>query len=129
MKSIAMFVLLAAVSMPCFARSRNSARIDFPTAIKVGTKMLPQGSYKMVWTGSESQAKVSFILSDDSEESVFEGKPAVTVQATVTSADNTKDTNSPDHATFTVAQKDGVTILNTVEMPHSTLAFSGTSAQ
>ena len=128
MKYFAMFVLLAAVSMPGFARTRNSARIDFPNAIRVGTKMLPQGSYKIVWTGSESQAKVSFILSDDSEESVFDGRPAVTVQATVTSADNTKDTTSDDQATFTVAQKDGVTVLDTIEMPHRTFAFSATPA-
>ena len=124
MKSVAMFVLLAAVSMPGFARTRNSARIDFPNAIRVGTKVLPQGSYKMVWTGSKPQAQVSFFLSDDPEASVFQGKPSVTVPATITAADNTRDTQSPDHPTFTVAQKDGVTVLNTIEMPHSTLAFS-----
>ena len=128
MKYVAMIVVMVAVSMPCFARGRNSAQIYFPDAIRVGPKLLSAGSYRMEWVaGSGAGVQVSFFQCTDTGNMTFENKPSVTVHAVLTPADNTKTVTSAEYPAFTEVQSGGISTLDAVEMPHLTFAFLGES--
>jgi hypothetical protein len=129
MKYVVMIAVMVAVSMPCFARGRNSTQIYFPDAIRVGPKLLPAGHYEMEWvvdTGAGVQ--VSFFQPTDTDNVSFESKPFVTVHAMLTQADNTKTGASTQHPIFTQTQVRGVSTLGAVEMPHLTFEFLVESA-
>jgi hypothetical protein len=129
MKYVVMIAVMVAVSMPCFARGRNSTQIYFPDAIRVGPKLLPAGHYEMDWVvESGAGVQVSFFQSTDTDNVTFENKPSVTVHAMLTPADNTKTVTSAQHPMFTQIQVDGRNALDKVEMPHLTVAFLGESA-
>jgi hypothetical protein len=129
MKYIVMIAAMVAVSMPCFARGRNSAQIYFPDAIRVGTTILSAGHYEIQWFGDSGPgAQVSFFRSTDADNITFEGKPVVTVYAITTSADNAKAGTSSEHPTFTETPLDGTYVLDEVEMPNLTLTFLGKPA-
>ncbi len=122
MKYIVMIGVMAAVSMPCFARGRSSAQIYFPDAIRVGTTILPAGHYEMEWVvDSGAGVQVSFFQSTDADNVSFEHKPSVTVHAMLNPVDNTDIRTSSQHPTFTETQFGGIYFLNEIKMP--TLSF------
>jgi hypothetical protein len=126
MKCAVMIAVMVAISMPCFARDRKSAQIYFPDAIRVGTTILPTGHYEMEWVvDSGAEVQVSFFQSADTDNVSFENKPSVTVHAMLTPADNAKTVTSAQHPTFTQIPVGGINVLDKVEMPHLTFAFSG----
>jgi hypothetical protein len=129
-KYVVMIAVMVAVSIPCFARGRNSAQIYFPDAIRVGTTILPAGHYEMEWVvDSGAGVEVSFFQSTDTDDASFENKPFATVHAMRTPADNTKTGTSAQHTMFTQTQVSGINVLDEVEMPHLTFAFLGESAR
>jgi hypothetical protein len=129
MKYVVMIAVMVAVSMPCFARGRNSAQIYFPDAIRVGPKLLPEGHYEVEWVfDSGAGVQVSFFQSTNTDDLSFEIKPTVTVHAMFIPADNTKNTASAQHPTFIETQLGGAYVLDKVEMPHLTFAFLRESA-
>jgi hypothetical protein len=126
MKRAVMIAVMVAISMPCFARDRKSAQIYFPDAIRVGSTILPTGHYEMEWVvDSGAEVQVSFFQSADTDNVSFENKPSVTVHAMLTPADNAKTVTSP---MFTQIRVGGINVLDKVEMPRLTFAFSGIPA-
>ena len=129
MKYVVMIAVMVAVSMPCFARGRNSTQIYFPDAIRIGPKLLPAGHYEMEWVvDSGAGVQVSFFQSTDTDNVSFENKPSVTVHAMLTPADNTKTVTSTQHPIFLQTKVGGINVLDKVEMPHLTFAFLAESA-
>ena len=116
MKYLASFLLLAAMTAPCFARNDHSANIQFSHPVRVGSAILHEGNYKMVWDDSKPQVKVSFFMN---------GKAVVTADASLTVAENAVPSSQPE---FTFSQQGGTDTLDSIEMRHMTLVFSGTSA-
>lgn len=58
MKHLVLALFLASLSIPAFA-SKNSQTVTFPEAVKVGSKQLPAGDYKVTWTGAGSAAQIT----------------------------------------------------------------------
>lgn len=115
MKYLASLLLLAVMTIPCFARNSHSASIQFTHPIKVGSAILHEGNYKMVWDDSQPQVKVSFFLN---------GKALVTAEAKLSVAENVLSSSQPQ---ITYSQHDGADTLDSIETRHMTLIFSGTS--
>ncbi len=116
MKYLASFLLLAAMTVPCFARNGHSANIHLTHAIKVGTATLHEGNYKMVWDDSTPMVKVSFLRN---------GKALATADAKLNVAENALSSPQPE---ITFSQHDGADTLDSIEMRHMTLVFSPSSA-
>ncbi len=124
MKYVVMIAVMVAVSMPCFARGRNSAQIYFPDAIMVGKTILSAGHYEIQWFGDPGPGvQVSFFRSTDADNVTFEGKPFVTVHAIAISSNNAKTGTSSEHPTFTETPLGGTYALDEIEMPNLTLTF------
>jgi hypothetical protein len=115
MKYLTSFLLLAAMTTICFARNGHSANIYFAHPITVGSATLHEGNYKMVWDDSKPQVKVSFFRN---------GKELATADARLNIAENALSSSQPE---ITFSQHDGASTLDSIEMRHMTLVFSGAS--
>ena len=79
MKRIVAFAFIAlSLSVAAFA-AKNSQDITLHKVVKVGTVQLPQGSYKVSWTGSDANAQVTIAK---------EGKTVVTAPVKIVPAKN-----------------------------------------
>jgi hypothetical protein len=53
--------ILAILPLVANAASQNSAHVVLDNSVTVGTTELPQGAYKVVWTGTDPNVQVTFI--------------------------------------------------------------------
>jgi hypothetical protein len=100
------FVLL---SSPSFARNKDSATVRFSTSVRVDSKNLPEGIYKMTWTGSGAEADVSFVQ----DKTVI-----VTVPAKVVQAQNDWVASAEIQSSVVTKQEDGATVVQEIQLPH-----------
>ena len=57
---IAITFILAFLPFAANAASKNSANVAIAHNVTVGTTELPEGTYKVVWTGTDTNAQVTF---------------------------------------------------------------------
>jgi len=101
-------LLLVLFSVPAFA-ARNSQTVNLSENVKVGSTQIPAGTYKVTWTGSGSDAQVTLAQG---------GKTFVTVPAKVVEEKH-------NLSGFTVNTRDGVGVLETIELNNVSLVLEG----
>jgi hypothetical protein len=99
--------ILFLISMPAFA-AKNSADVTFGKAIKVGSTQVPAGRYKISWTGTDSDAKLTISQS---------GKTITTVPARIEAHKNGYVGNNT-----TVIN--GVEVLQTIQLNNLNLVLT-----
>jgi hypothetical protein len=57
---LAFTFILAFLPFAANAASQNSAHVVLDSNVTVGTTELPKGTYKVVWTGTDTNAQVTF---------------------------------------------------------------------
>ena len=57
---LAFTFILAFLPFAANAASKNSANVVITNNVTVGTTELPKGTYKVVWTGTDTNAQVTF---------------------------------------------------------------------
>lgn len=104
-------IILASLSIPAFA-AKNSQSVTIDAPVKVGATQLPAGDYKVSWTGTGSAVQVTFEQ---------KGKTPVTVAAKAVEQKN-------GHVATLTDQKNGVNVLESIQLNNVTLNLSGASA-
>jgi curli biogenesis system outer membrane secretion channel CsgG len=87
-------------AVPALA-AKNSQTVTIPTAVQVGSTVLPAGDYKVSWTGSGDSAQVTIAK---------KGVAPVTVPAKVVEQKN-------NHNGVSTGTQDGKAVLQTVLLP------------
>jgi hypothetical protein len=85
------------LAVPALA-AKNSQTVTIPTAVQVGSTVLPAGDYKVSWTGSGDSAQVTIAK---------KGVAPVTVPAKVVEQKN-------DHSGVSTGAQDGKAVLQTI---------------
>ena len=57
---LAFTFILASLPFAANAASKNSAHVVFDNTVTVGSTEVPKGSYKVTWTGTDSNVQVRF---------------------------------------------------------------------
>ena len=105
--------ILVLLSAPAFA-AKNSSTITINQAVTVGTTQLPAAEYRISWTGTGSNAQVTF-------ENVKDVKSTVTVPAKV--VDQKNAVNS-----VLTSTKGGTNVLEGINLNKVTLVLTSTPA-
>lgn len=100
-------LLLVLFAAPAFA-SQNSSTVDLTDSIKVGSTLLPSGSYKVTWTGSGSAVQVTLAQ---------KGLASVTVPATVV-------TEKHRLSSVTTSSQGNVLIMQSIQLPNVSLVLA-----
>jgi hypothetical protein len=109
---LAFTFILASLPFAANAASKNTARVELLDTVTVGNTAVPKGTYKLVWTGTDSNVQVTFTNGNWSK--TF---PAHVVE----------QRNNLEAQTTTV--KDNKTFLTGIELHDATLTFAnGTHA-
>jgi hypothetical protein len=104
--------ILAILPFAANAASHNSANVVLDNNVTVGTTELPKGTYKVVWTGTDPNAQVTFI----------NGKWSKTIPAHIVEGRNNIEAEMTD-------VKGDKTFLNEIRLHDATLQFgNGTHA-
>jgi hypothetical protein len=103
---LAFTFILAILPFAANAASKNSANIVINNDVTVGTTELPKGTYKVVWTGTDTNAQVTFTS----------GNWTKTVPARVVEGRNNMEAEMTD-------DKDNKTFLTALEFHNATLQF------
>jgi hypothetical protein len=98
--------ILAILPFAANAASKNSGNVVIDNNITVGTTELPKGDYKVVWTGPDTNAQVTFTR----------GKWSKTVPARVVEGRNDTESELTD-------LKDNKTFLTSLTLHNATLQF------
>ena|ERR1700734_2690511 len=98
--------ILAILPFAANAASKNSANIVIDKDVTVGTTELPKGNYKVVWTGTDTNAQVTF----------KNGAWSKTVPARVVEERNETESELTD-------DKDNKTFLTAIALHNATLQF------
>jgi hypothetical protein len=98
--------ILAFVPFAANAASKNSANVVLDNNVTVGTTELPKGAYKVVWTGTDTNAQVTFT----------QGTWTKTVPARIVEGRNDIEAEMTD-------VKDNKTFLTALEFHNATLQF------
>jgi hypothetical protein len=111
-RTLAFTFILALFPLAATAASRHSAQVQLLDSVTVGSTDLPKGNYKIVWSGTESNAQVTF----------SNGKLSKIVPARIL------ETRNDTEAQLTTA-KGGTKLLTGLELHNVTLVFAnGTQA-
>src|ERR1700676_1878484 len=105
-KQLLFTFILAFLPLAANAASQNSAHVVLDKNVTVGTTELPKGTYKVVWTGTDTNAQVTFT----------HGNWAKTVPARIVEGRN--DTESE-----LIDVKDNKTFLTAIALHNATLQF------
>jgi len=89
------------------AATKNSAHVVLENPVTVGTTEVPKGNYKIVWTGTDANAQVTFT----------NGQWSKTIPAHIVQQKN-------DLEAQTTTVKGDKTILTTLEFRNATLVFA-----
>jgi hypothetical protein len=104
--------ILAFLPFAANAASKNSANVVINDNVTVGTTELPKGSYKVAWTGTDTNAQVTF----------SHGNWSKTVPARIVEGRNDIEAELTD-------AKDNKTFLTGLQLHNATLQFGqGTHA-
>ena len=104
--------ILAFLPLAANAASQNAAHIELDSNVTVGTTELPKGTYKVVWTGTDTNAQVTFTNRNLTK----------TVPAQIVEGRNNLEAELTD-------SKDNKTILTGIQLKDATLKFGdGTHA-
>ncbi len=104
--------ILAILPFAANAASKNSGNIVLTDNVTVGTTEVPKGTYKVAWTGTDTNAQVTFT----------NGTWSKTVPARVVEQRNAVESELTD-------KKDNKTILTSIDFHNATLQFAaGTRA-
>ena len=98
--------ILAFLPFAANAASKNSANVVLDNNVTVGTTELPKGAYKVVWTGTDTNAQVTFT----------QGTWTKTVPARIVEGRNDIEAEMTD-------VKDNKTFLTALEFHNATLQF------
>jgi len=98
--------ILAFLPFAANAASKNSANVVLDNNVTVGTTELPKGAYKVVWTGTDTNAQVTFT----------QGTWNKTVPARIVEGRNDIEAEMTD-------VKDNKTFLTALEFHNATLQF------
>lgn len=113
MRAVGLFLMVLILSTPGFARSKDSITVNFATSVRVGSKNLGEGNYKVTWKGTGEEAQVNFV----------QGKTVVTVPAKLVQAENHWVPLANDGFEVETQQRDGATVLQEIRLPHLNLLF------
>jgi hypothetical protein len=103
---LAITFILAFLPFAANAASKNSANVEIAHDVTVGTTELPKGTYKVVWTGTDTNAQVTFT----------HGNWAKTVPARIVQERNNTEAQM-------TADKGNKTFLTALEFHNATLQF------
>jgi hypothetical protein len=103
---LAFTFILAFLPFAANAASQNSAHIVLDSTVTVGATELPKGNYKVVWTGTDANAQVTFI----------NGAYTKTVPAHIVEGRNDVEAEMTN-------VKDNKTFLTALEFHNATLQF------
>jgi hypothetical protein len=107
MKRVLAFTFLfACLPFAGNAASKNSANVVIDENVTVGTTELPKGAYKVVWTGTDTNAQVTFTS----------GSWTKTVPARIVEGRN-------DIESELIDDKDNKTFLTAIALHNATLQF------
>jgi|ERR1700733_2783352 len=98
--------ILAILPFAANAASKNSANVIIEKDVTVGTTELPKGTYKVVWTGTDTNAQVTFT----------HGTWTKTVPARIVEGRNETESELTD-------DKDNKTFLTALSLHNATLQF------
>ena len=98
--------ILAFLPFAANAASKNSANVVLDSNVTVGTTELPKGTYKVVWTGTDTNAQVTFT----------NNKFSKTVPAQIVEGRNNMEAELTD-------SKDNKTFLTGIQLKDATLKF------
>jgi hypothetical protein len=59
-RALAFTFVFAFLPLAALAAPKNSAQVELLDSVTVGSTNLPKGDYKIVWTGTDSKAQVTF---------------------------------------------------------------------
>jgi hypothetical protein len=108
---LAFTFILASLPFAANAASKNSAHVVFDNTVTVGSTEVPKGSYKVTWTGTDSNVQVTFT----------NGKWSKTIPAHLVEARTDPESQS-------ITAKGDKTILTGLQLHDATLVF-GDSTQ
>ena len=103
---LAFTFILAFLPFAANAASKNSANVVITNNVTVGTTELPKGTYKVVWTGTDTNAQVTFT----------NGTWTKTVPARIVEGRNDIEAEMTD-------DKDNKTFLTALALHNATLQF------
>jgi hypothetical protein len=103
---LAFTLIFAFLPFVANAASKNSGNVVIDKNVTVGTTELPKGTYKIVWTGTDTNAQVTFT----------HGNWAKTVPARIVEGRNDIESESID-------VKDNKTFLTALALHNATLQF------
>ena len=103
---LAFTYILAILPFAANAASKNSANIVLDNNVTVGTTELPKGNYKVVWTGTDTNAQVTFTSNKFNK----------TVPAQIVEGRNNMEAELTD-------SKDNKTFLTGIQLKDATLKF------
>jgi hypothetical protein len=103
---LAFTFILAFLPFAANAASKNSANVVINNNVTVGTTELPKGTYKVVWTGTDTNAQVTF----------SHGHWSKTVPARIVEGRNDIEAELTD-------AKDNKTFLTGLQLHNATLQF------
>jgi hypothetical protein len=111
-RALAFTFIFAILPFAANAASKNTANIVLDSNVTVGTTELPKGTYKVVWTGTDTNAQVTFTNRNLTK----------TVPAQIVEGRNNMEAELTD-------SKDNKTILTGLQLKDATLKFgAGTHA-
>ena len=103
---LAFTFILAILPFAANAASKNSANVVIDKDVTVGTTEVPKGTYKVVWTGTDTNAQVTFT----------QGNWSKTVPARIVEGRNDIESELTD-------VKDNKTFLTALSLHNATLQF------
>jgi hypothetical protein len=59
-RALALTFVFAFLPLAALAAPKNSAQVELFDSVTVGSTDLPKGNYKVVWSGTDSNAQVTF---------------------------------------------------------------------
>ena len=105
-RALAFTFIFAILPFAANAASKNTANIVLDSNVTVGTTELPKGTYKVVWTGTDTNAQVTFTNRNLTK----------TVPAQIVEGRNNLEAELTD-------SKDNKTILTGLQLKDATLKF------
>jgi hypothetical protein len=105
-RALAFTFIFAILPFAANAASKNTANIVLDSNVTVGTTELPKGTYKVVWTGTDTNAQVTFTNRNLTK----------TVPAQIVEGRNNMEAELTD-------SKDNKTILTGLQLKDATLKF------
>jgi hypothetical protein len=105
-RALAFTFIFAILPFAANAASKNTANIVLDSNVTVGTTELPKGTYKVVWTGTDTNAQVTFTNRNLTK----------TVPAQIVEGRNNMEAELTD-------SKDNKTFLTGIQLKDATLKF------